>query len=253
MNLTFFIFRPRTVPAIAVIFNEARDMTGTIRKRDINRLYHMIKKRSQSPFSNSDTKIGLPSLSEIKYAVQKIQPKTVIFLKKAWNSLNRFRVWIAKKMYKSLPGGMKKIVKKLGRFEALLHKKLVCLKPRLKRRYGLLIYPEGLTVKAIIEKKRNFFHDIKFGDAEDDHVEFIEDCFEDMERPKFGWRVKVTLMEEEPCIFNTENPELSTCRINSTRTSGSSNNLIMDNAQRRQTLEEFRSAAPTDCRIRYIC
>ena len=133
----------------------------------------MIKKRSQSPFSNSDTKIGLPSLSEIKYAVQQIQPKTVIFLKKAWNSLNRFRVWIAKKMYNSLPGGMKKIVKKLGRFEALLHKKLVCLKPRLKRRYGLLIYPEGPTVKAIEDTKEDIKNFIKHGNADDAHVEYI--------------------------------------------------------------------------------
>merc|ERR1719367_701628 len=38
--------RPRTVPAVAVIFGERRDMTGTIKKRDVRRLYRMIKKRS---------------------------------------------------------------------------------------------------------------------------------------------------------------------------------------------------------------
>ena len=40
---------------------------------------------------------------------------------------------------------------------------------------------------------------------------FLEDCFEDMERPRFGWRAKVTLMENEACEINFENPELSTC------------------------------------------
>ena len=74
-----------------------------------------------------------------------------------------------------------------------------------------------------------------------------------MERPKFGWSVKVTLMEDEPCDFNNENPDLGKCRVEAVRNNASSSNLNRDNAQRRQTLEEFRSAAPTDCRIRYIC
>ena len=103
-----------------------------------------------------NTKVELPSLSEVIHAVREKPPKTVNALTKAYNSVSRFRVWLAKKMYKNLPGRMKDLVKKFGRFEALLHKKLVCLKPRLKRRYGLLVYPEGLTIKAIKEKKKNF-------------------------------------------------------------------------------------------------
>ena len=248
MILQELSFSPRSFPAVGTIFSEPRNMDGTlrIRKREAWSLYRRIKKRS---LVTDD----YPSFSEVFRALRDVKSKKRSVLVTVWNILQRFKKFIAVRMYQTLPKSMKRIVKKLGRIEAKLHKKIVCLRPRLERRYGRLIYPEGLTVKALIEKKRNFFHDIKFGDAEDDHVEFIEDCFEDMERPKFGWRVKVTLMEEEPCIFNTENPELSTCRINSTRTSGSSNDLIMNNAQRRQTLEEFRSAAPTDCRIRYIC
>ena len=145
---------------------------------------------------------------------------------------------------------MKVVIKKMRRIEAKLQKKIICLRPRLRRRYGQLVYPEGLTVKSLIAKKQNFLQDINYGNPEDDKVEYIEDCFEDMDRPKFGWSVKITLMEEEPCNFNTEIPELSTCKINSTRILDSTNS---NNAQRRQTLEEFRSAAPTDCRIRYIC
>merc|ERR1711981_323285 len=85
---------PRTVPAIAVIFSEGRDMTGTIRKRDVRRLYRMIKKRSpqylDSEYGYENSLAELPSLSEIKYAVQNSPPKTVDFLTKAWNALGRF-------------------------------------------------------------------------------------------------------------------------------------------------------------------
>lgn len=248
--------RPRTIPAIAVIFNEERDMTRTIRRREVNRIYRMIKKRSPAPFLGSDfwignTKIELPSFSDIKYALKKIQPRSADFLTTAWNSLSSFRVWIAKSMYKKLSRPMKKLVKKIGRIEALMHKKLVCIQPRLKRRYGLLVYPEGLTIKAIKEKKKNVENFIKYGNAEDVHVEYIEDCFDDMERPKFGWRVKVTLMENEPCDISFENPDQTTCRLNSNLNDEADDSNYY--AQSRQTGEGFRSAATPDCRVEYVC
>ena len=191
-----------------------------------------------------------PSLRDINDAVQKAPPKTLEFLKKSYNSLNRFRVWIAKSMYKRLPGKMKTLVKKFGRIEALLHKKLVCIEPRLKRRYGKLVYPEGLTLKAIKEKKESFWDFVKNGNAEDVHVEYIEDCFADMERPQFGWRAKVRLMENEPCDFSQENPELGTCNGNSNSDTDDDSNYF---AQSRQTGEGFRSAAAPDCRVEYVC
>lgn len=140
---------------------------------------------------------------------------------------------------------------------------MICLRPRLQRRYGRLVYPEGLTIKAIKNKEKNFLDFINNGNAEDEHVEYVEDCFADMERPKFGWRVRVTFMEDEPCDLNLENPELSTCIL----TSNPDNDLINDLnnvdgtnffqantvAQSRQTGESFRSAAPADCRYRYVC
>ena len=169
----------------------------------------------------------------------------------AWNSLSQFRVWIAKKMYKALPRDMKKLVKKFGRVEAIMHKILVCIEPRLKRQYGKLVYPEGLTVKAVKEKKESFWDFVKYGNAEDAEVEYIEDCFADMERPRFGWRAKVTFMENEPCEIDSENPELSTCRINSISNNEDETNYYY--AQSRQTGENFRSAAPPDCRIEYVC
>jgi len=246
---------PRTVPAVAVIFSEGRDMRGTIRKRDVRRLYRIIKKRSSTPFWGPEfwignAKVELPSYSQIKYAVQEKQPRTVDFLTTAYNSLSRFRVWIAKKMYKRLSRPMKRLVKKFGRVEALMHKKLVCMTPRLKRRYGQLVYPEGLTVKAIKEKKKNFENFVKYGNAEDADVEYVEDCFDDMERPKFGWTAKVTLMKDEPCELNFENPEQSTCILSSNSDGEADSNYY---AQSRQTGEGFRSAATPDCRIEYVC
>ena len=78
----------------------------------------------------------------------------------------------------------------MGRIEASLHKKMVCLEPRLRRRYGRLVYPEGLTSTALKEKKNNFLKDfveyVNNGNAEDEEVEYIEDCFDDMERPRYS-------------------------------------------------------------------
>ena len=161
-------------------------------------------------------------------------------------------------MYKRLPSPLKKIVKKIGRIEARIHKIVVCMRPRLKRRYGSLVYPEGLTVRALKNKQESFFDFIKNGNAETEHVQYIEDCFADMERPKFGWRVRVSFKEDEPCNLNLDNPESSTCLL----TSGNNGDLLggLRNAgvanpvaQSRQTGEQFRSAAPPDCRYRYIC
>ena len=54
-------------------------MTGTIKKRDVRRLYRMIKKRSPAPFLDSGyTNTGLPSFSEIKYASKAALPKLPI-------------------------------------------------------------------------------------------------------------------------------------------------------------------------------
>ena len=191
----------------------------------------------------------MPTFIEIRSAIRNTNSRIRSVLTKSWNHLQRFRVWVAKRMYQNLPRSLKRIVKKVGRIESMLHKKMLCLKPRLKRKYGRLVYPEGLTIKALVEQKQNFFQDFMSGSPDDDHIEFVEDCFADMERPKFGWRVKVTLIENEPCDFNPENPELNTCTLPSNHR----NETNSDNAQRRQTLEQFRSAAPPDCRIRFVC
>ena len=198
-----------------------------------------------------------PTYGELNRALRSADSNQKSILRGAFNNLSRFRVWIARKMYKRLPSPLKGIVKKIGRIEARIHKKIVCWKPRLQRRYGRLVYPNGLTVKSVIDKKQNFFEFVKSGDPEDEHVVYIEDCFEDMERPKFGWRMRVTLIEEEPCNLNVENPELSTCKLSSNPENDNLGaGLDGDEsyyAQSRQTGEGFRSTAPIDCRYRYVC
>ena len=224
----------------------------------MRRIYREIEKRSLPKFWIGDSTVELPSYWELKHALGNTETRKVDILTKAWNGLARFRVWIAKRMYKRLPSPLKKIVKKIGRIEARIHKIVVCMRPRLKRRYGTLVYPEGLTVRALKNKKESFFDFIKNGDADEEHVEYIEDCFADMERPKFGWRVRVSFKEDEPCNLDLDNPELSTCIL----TSGNNGDLLggLGNAglanpvaQSRQTGEQFRSGAPPDCRYRYIC
>ena len=199
----------------------------------------------------------LPTLDELKYALNNTETKKVAVLTKVYNFMRNFREWIAKKMFNKLSPGMKRLVKKIGRIEARIHKKMVCLRPRLQRRYGKLVYPEGLTVKAIKAQKEDFFDFINFGNAEDEEVEYIEDCFDDMDRPEFGWRVKVTLMEDEPCTIDPKNLEMSTCKLSSASESEllealETGNLNHHYAQSRQTGEEFRSAAPPDCRYWYF-
>ena len=222
--------------------------TVAINKRDIQRLYVTINKQNHR--TQRDT---LPTYSEMRLAIKHTKSSIRTVLTKAWNHLQRFRVWVAKKMFQKLPKSLKRLVKKIGRIESILHKKMICLKPRLKRRYGRLVYPEGLTVKALVEQKKQFFQEIKSGSPEDDHVEYVEDCFQDMERPKFGWRVKVTVMQDEPCDLNPENPELNTCTLPLKINNETDSDLNSSNAQRRQTGEQFRSAAPPDCRIRFVC
>ena len=276
-------------------------MTLTVKKRDVGRLYHEIRKRSirkYQKYNIGNQIVKLPSFGQLNYALKSAKSNTLGHLKNLWNSLKtiwfgavmtelptidelkyalnntetrkvavltkvhnfmrNFREWIAKKMFNKLSPGMKRLVKKIGRIEARIHKKMVCLRPRLQRRYGKLVYPEGLTVKAIKDQKEEFFDFINFGNAEDEEVEYIEDCFDDMERPEFGWRVKVTLMDDEPCTIDPKNLEMSTCKLSSASESDllealDTGDLNHHYAQSRQTGEEFRSAAPPDCRYRYVC
>ena len=161
------LFSPRTIPAIGAIFLEERTAIRTfsgLKKRDVRQLYHDINRKINAKSWIWDSKFGLPTYSETKYALKKSESKLVSILTKALNSLSRFRVSIARKMYQKLPRPMKTVVKKIGRIEAKVHKKLVCLTPKLKRRFGHLFYPNGQRVPKELKKKRSIFPDFEFGD-----------------------------------------------------------------------------------------
>ena len=77
------------------------------------------------------------------------------------------------------------------------------------------------------------------------------DCFDDVEEPLYGFRTRVTLAENSPCILGV------TCRGTPDSEFGfdSDNDLNFDRASEdyydleRQTGEEFFSEAPPDCRV----
>ena len=248
-NVLSIFFRPRTIPAVGVIFAEPRVMGQTIQRKHVHRFYRHVKKRSLSKIWGQ----GLPTVKELLFALRNIQPWSIYYLKKSWTILNRFRSWIGQRMYNKLPRALKKLVKIVVRFEARMEKKLICLRPRMKRRYGQLVYPEGLTFNAIKDKKTEFIDFVINGDAEDEKVEFIQDCFDDMDRPKFGYRVMVRLKDNEPCDINFENSDEDTCtsqlESDSKGRNGTDTKYLSQFAQSRQTGEGFSSAAPVDCRL----
>ena len=160
-------FSPRTIPVVGVIFLEERTAIrqfSDLKKRNVRQLYRAIDRKIDAKSWILDSKLGLPDYVETNYALKKSESKEVSVLSKALNSLSRFRVWIAKKMFQKLPRPMKRVVKKIGRIEAKVHKKLVCLTPRLKRRFGRLFYPNGKIVPTKLENKRSIFPDFEFRD-----------------------------------------------------------------------------------------
>ena len=75
---------------------------------------------------------------------------------------------------------------------------------------------------------------------------------EDLDGPKFGWAVKVNFKKEEPCnpgstCLNTFQNNL----VNHYSRSFHPTSILV--AMSRQTGESFKSAAPLDCRIQFIC
>ena len=135
-----------------------------LKKRDVRQLYRDIDRKINTKSWIWDSKLGLPTYSETKYALKKSKSKGVSILTKVLKSLSRFRVSIARKMYQKLPRPMKTVVKKIGRIEAKVHKRLVCLTPKLKRKFGHLFYPNGQRVPKKSKKKRSIFPDFEYGD-----------------------------------------------------------------------------------------
>ncbi len=97
-----------------------------------------------------------------------------------------------------------------------------------------------------------------------DKIDSLDDCVDGVEEPLYGFRTRVTLVEDQPCTLGV------TCRGQPEGGDGfgssffgnfssspflrrSSENAVdfTDQLLRRQTGEEFSSDAPPDCRVRF--
>ncbi len=120
--------------------------------------------------------------------------------------------------------GLRRFFKKLGN-------NIRCLGPRLTRKFGRKASSATHFSGYYGRKKRDQY--------EIEEVDSYDDCFDDISEPLYGWRVKVTLIDDEPCeegisCINTEV-------------------LTQVYPSERQTGEGFRSAAPVDCRTINVC
>merc|ERR1711971_668990 len=86
-------------------------------------------------------------------------------------------------------------------------------------------------------------------DEDEEEIEYTQDCFEDMPRRDFGWSVKVSLRKNESCTFTPKlNPDMPPCIM-----TDASAPPKPDTLEERQTGENFKTAAPLDCRVQYVC
>ena len=70
-------------------------MTLTVRKRDVRRLYHEIRKRSIGKYQKynvGNQAVKLPSFGHLNYALKSAKENTMGHLKNLWNSLKS--IWL---------------------------------------------------------------------------------------------------------------------------------------------------------------
>ena len=180
--------------------------------------------------------------------------------KRIENNFLRFSKNLVNGIYNRLPRKLQFVVRALKKLERKVHKKLVCLEPMLKRRSGKMRFPNhgmgrynglpvkkefGLSFSNLKKQKHDFLASVDDPNAQNEtEIQYINDCFDDIPRMEFGWRVKITLIDNEPCSFEPTDDIDRRCVV--------TNNTETDTFQRRQTGENFRSAAPPDCRVTYL-
>jgi hypothetical protein len=192
--------KPRTIPAVAVIFSETPPGPGATaigkrKKRWINRMF----KARQGHYSD-----GRPSM-------------------------------------------MSRIARSLDRAVKTFQNRVRCLGPRLTRRFGRRVYNHALEQMGYYNQYDSFQRRSSgYYDYYDPEVNSLDDCFDDVSEPLYGFRVQVMLKEDEPCVLNetclTSDGQLPTNVTLSSQEDDSSS------FHSRQTGEEFSSDAPPDCR-----
>ena len=205
----------------------------------------------------------LPTRKDLLYKVKGKKNEKRSELRRIWNNILRFSKRFVNTLYIKLPRKLQWVVRLIKRLETKVHNKLVCLEPMLQRRMGKMKFPNhgmgrynGMPLKKdfglkekfynLKEEKWEFLASVDDPNAQNEtEIEYINDCFEDIPRMEYGWSVKVMLTEKEPCSFDPNASEDERCVITM--------NNQTDTFQRRQTGENFRSSAPADCRVEYVC
>ncbi len=190
---------PRTVPAVAVIFSED-PATVRRRKREIDR-----KHGRRRPYSSGGN-VGIPLFQRLWKNIRCIRPRLA-------RMFARPRPQTSDLGYYHYPG----YYNRRSYFDDIRN--------RIRKRDTTHYYsPYGGYVSHYVE---------------DYTVDSADDCFDDIDEPLYGWRVRVTLKENEPCVLN------STCIVST------SNSFATNFPTERQTGESFTSAAPPDCRLNF--
>ena len=89
------------------------------------------------------------------------------------------------------------------------------------------------------------------GSRREDEINSMDDCIEGMEEPLYGFRTRITLVDNEPCTLGVTCRDDPTGSFNPTSTFLSNYVDFSSQLLRRQAGEEFSSDAPPDCRVSF--
>ena len=142
-----------------------------------------------------------------------------------------------------LQGSSTSVIKKIDKY-------FKCFRVRLNRHFGIRDRPAVRRNDNYRDQLRNVRRPgdfPNFDDINEGKVNSREDCFNDIPEPLYGFRTKVTLVDNEPCELGV------TCDQNGNRIQRRVDHWQKAWQYDRQTGEEFVSGAPPDCRTNNIC
>ena len=147
---------------------------------------------------------NLPTRKDLLWRVNATKTENSGNLKRIWNNILRFSKRLVNKIYYKLPRKLQYGVRTLKKLEPVLHNKLVCLEPMIRRRMGKMKFPShgmgkynGMPVKKdyglkrklknkvydIIEDVWEFLASVDDPESEEEkEIEYLNDCFDDMPR-----------------------------------------------------------------------
>ena len=192
----------------------------------------------------------------VTHCLQRTLPAIAVIFSEDPNGRKRKKRWISnwqEKRENQSPDKLtflRRILSGIKRLYKRFMKNLQCLTPRLARRFGNLNFPQS-QLNDFPGNSDEFGQEKQ--ETEDEFlVDDVTDCFDDVEEPRYGYRVQVMLNDEEPCEIG------STCLGVDGNISALEPNLtfyqqFFHRTLERQTNENFVSSAPPDCRLRNSC